>query len=246
MRRKSSVKAFNEYVNELISVYQTTGEIKSVSLARKHECSEVPPNRFNLMSLGGMNRQLSTEETESIYRYIRQPNEVAMPTFSDTATEQKGPEPIINEMPFDTTEEQDAIEDETIEIVTHTPNGWFANIISKTKNVIANLRMRKKVAGFYLQWAKTDDGTDVFAWVNRHGKVDYVLRLNDKEITECRAVDNDAELDSLAFDKCNINQVYRAAFYLKHLLHETQRENEIYKTKLNAIAEILVMEDGKL
>lgn len=73
MRKTSSVKAFNKYVNELISEYQTTGEIKSISLARKNACSEVPLNRFNLMSLGGMNRQLSIEETESIYRYIGQP-----------------------------------------------------------------------------------------------------------------------------------------------------------------------------
>ena len=73
MRKKSSVKAFNEYVNELISECQTTGEIKSISLTREHACSEVPSKRFNLMSLGGMNRRLSTEETESIYRYIGQP-----------------------------------------------------------------------------------------------------------------------------------------------------------------------------
>jgi hypothetical protein len=246
MRRKSSVKAFNEYVNELISEYQSTGEIKSIPLARKYECSEVYPNRFNLMSLGGMNRQLSTEETESIYRHIRQPKEVAMPTFSDTSTETKTPEPIMDELPFDTSEEQVIIKEENTEIATHTPNGWFANIISKTKSTIANLLMRKKVGGFYLQWAKADDGTAVFAWVNRHHKIDYVLRINGNEVIECGAVCDDAELQSLNFDNTDKNQLFRVVFHLKHLLHEAQRENEIYKAKLNAIAEILVMEDGKL
>jgi hypothetical protein len=198
------------------------------------------------MSLGGMNRQLSAEETESIYRYIRQPNEVAIPTFSDIATEKTAPEPIMDELPFDTSEEQVIIKEENTEIATHTPNGWFANIISKTKSTIANLLMRKRVAGFYLQWAKADDGTDVFAWVNRHGAMDYVLQMSGNEVIKCDAVYDDTELQPLNFDNADKNQVFRVAFHLKRLLHEAQRENEIYKAKLNAIAEILVMEDGKL
>lgn len=242
-RNEASKKAFNDYVNNLISEFHNTGKIKTIPLARQYRCTEVPSNRFKLMRLGGINRQLNVGETEIIYQYVRNPNEVEIPTFNDTTTENKAPETIMDELPFDDTEEQNNISDETTEIATRTPNGWFANIISKTKSVIANLLMRKKVGGFYLQWAKADDGTAVFAWVNRHHKIDYVLRINGNEVIECGAVYDDTELQTLNFDNTDKYQVFRVAFHLKRLLHETQCENEIYKAKLNAIAEILVMED---
>lgn len=245
MRKAQNAKTFNEYVNELISEYHTNEQVDTESLARKHNCTNVPLKHFKLMSLDKVNRRLTLEETEIIFRYVRCPNANPVPFFYSDENKNTTEVPLSDSLFDATTEESDA-EIESTEIVANTNSGWLSNIISKTKNAIADLLMRKRANGIYLQWAKTDDGTEVFTWVNRHGDMDYVLRLNGKEVTDCGAIDDDAELRNLNFDKCDKKQAFHVAFYLKHLLHETQRKNKIYKTKLNAIAEILVMEDEEL
>ena len=72
-RNEASKKAFNDYVNNLISEFHNTGKIQTIPLARQYRCTEVPPNRFKLMRLGGINRQLNMGETEIIYQHVRNP-----------------------------------------------------------------------------------------------------------------------------------------------------------------------------
>ena len=80
-RQRNSIKVFNEYVNELISEYQTTGKVNYEELARKHSCRRLPRNRFFLMHLNEVTRCLNMRETEQIWEYVGDPKNIEAPIF---------------------------------------------------------------------------------------------------------------------------------------------------------------------
>jgi hypothetical protein len=241
-RQKKSIRVFNEYVNELISEYQTTGKVNYEELARKHSCCRLPRNRFFAMHLDEVTRCLNTEETERIWEYIRNPKNTEAPIFSNVLDDAASSSQPIVEFQYSFGDTNKTSEDND-----NTNVSWWSNFVSNAKDKITQLFVRDKVDGYYMLQATTPDGDDVFGWVNQHRRIDYVLRMRDKEIIEHGAVKKDDDLKHLNFERLrDSSQSFRAALALKTLLAEAERKNAINGAKLYAIAEILLHEEDKL
>lgn len=240
-RQGKSIRVFNEYVNELISEYQTTGNVNYEELARKHSCCRLPRNRFFAMHLDEVTRCLNTEETERIWEYIRNPKNTEAPIFSNVLDDAASSSQPIVEFQYSFGDTNETSEDND-----NTNVSWWSNFVSNAKDKITQLFVRDKVDGFYILQATTPDGDDVFGWVGPHRRIDYVLRMRDKEVISHGVVRDDGELKNLNFDRLRDgSQPFRVAFALKVLLAEAERKNIIYAAKLHTIADFL-MEESKL
>lgn len=87
-RNEKSKNRFNAYVNKLIEIYRETKEFKGKELASDLGCYKIPRNRFDIMRLGYVDRELTTDETERIYNYVLQPKQTEAPLFGQTTTEE--------------------------------------------------------------------------------------------------------------------------------------------------------------
>lgn len=123
----------------------------------------------------------------------------------------------------------------------------MSNFIAKAKNKIQQLFVRDKIDGFYIQQAITSDGDNVFCWFDQYRRIDYVLRMRDDKIVSHGVVTDGSDLKKLKFDRLQDgSQSFRVAFALKTLLAEADKKIAIYEAKLNAIEEILLVEENKL
>jgi hypothetical protein len=103
---------------------------------------------------------------------------------------------------------------------------------------------KKPSTGFYLQCA-TDGNREVFVWRNSKGKLDFLLSLHNNQVENYGRVLADADIQEMEFGGVNIKQAFRVAYFLKVELDKMMRENDILNQKINAIAQILLIEDEK-
>lgn len=238
-RQRNSIEVFNEYVNELISEYQTTGKVNYEELARKHSCRRLPRNRFFLMHLNEVTRCLNMRETEQIWEYVGDPKNIEAPIFCDAQDDAALAAPPSTEFSFEATSETSEDNDNT--------TNWLSNFIAKAKNKIQQLFVRDKIDGFYIQQAITSDGDNVFCWFDQYRRIDYVLRMRDDKIVSHGVVTDGSDLKKLKLDRLQDgSQSFHVAFALKTLLAEADKKIAIYEAKLNAIEEILLIEENKL
>lgn len=230
-RLQSSAERFNAFINKVIEVYHATNEYKASELRREYGCSKLPYNHFIAMRLNEVQRALTIDETDTIYAYVREPKSTPRPMFENTS-DCIGRDSNNDNGVNDTKEEDVAKE------------GICANILHKVKDTIFRLFKKKPATGFYLQCV-TEGNREVFAWRNSKGKLDFLLALHNNKVENYGRVLADAEIQDMEFGGVNIKQAFRVAYFLKVELDKMMRENDILNQKIDAIAQILLIEDEK-
>lgn len=236
-RKPKSAKRFNEYINKVIEVYRETGKFNSQELGAKYGCCRIPESYLKPMGFVSLDRPLTIEETEAIYRYRRNPNSMPRPVFGDVAISEELDDTFTCGLPIDAKE----VSEET---APTTPTNPFANIIAQAKNVIKSLLKRKGASGFYVQ-GKQEGDTTTFVWNNNKMKKDFVLVLHKNRVIECRRVEEDDVLNNEEFGSINIKQAFRVASFMKYEYDKIEHENKLLRAKIDAIAQVLLIENEK-
>lgn len=236
-RKPSSVKTFNEYINKVIKVYHETGQFKGRELGAEYGCCRIPESYLKQMGLASVDRPLTIAETEAIYRYRRNTNSEPLPVFGEAAISEELDDTLICALP---TEGEEVSE----EIIPTTPTKTFANIIAKAKDAITSLFKRKSATGFYIQ-CKQEGDTTTFVWNNSKQKKDFVLVLHKNRVIECRRVEDDDVLNTKEFGSINIKQAFRVVSFMKYEYDKIEQENKVLRAKIDAIAQVLLIENEK-
>lgn len=229
-RNESSKKRFHEYVNKVIEVYRETGDIKCKELGKEYGCRHIPDYYFTKYGLGSVSRQLTIEETEMLYSHRGNPNNEAFPKFG----EQSPSEAKVEE------KEEQAIRFE----VEEPKENAFTRIINSTKEMLCSFFKKRKATGFYLQHTKVNN-TDIYAWRNHRGFIDFVIEAVGNTVIDSRRVEQDDPIQSWTFNGLGEKQIFRIAFFAKMELDKAHRENEILRRRLDAVAQILLIEEEK-
>lgn len=253
-RNEKSKNRFNAYVNELIAVYRETKEFKGKALASDFGCYKIPRNRFDIMRLGYVDRELTTEETERIYNYVLLPKQTEAPLFGHT-TEEEAERTVI---------EKSVVKEEKIEEVVenkeqeHTDNttteennqnncnsGAFHSILNGVRNKLMGIFNRKKCYNTLIRYKKYQDGSEVFAWVDNNERIDYILKINGYRVERCGRVTEDEAKLGHELGTVDIKRLFRAFSILKRYVAKLELHVEQKEAKLDAIAQILVMDEKK-
>lgn len=230
-RLQSSARIFNAYINKVIEVFRTTNEYKALDLRKEYGCVKLPYNRFIAMRLNEVQRELTIDETNIIFEHVREPRKTTVPEFDNTS----------DCLVWDNNNDND-VEDTKEEDVAK--EGICANILNKVKDAILGLFKKKPATGFYLQCV-TEGNREVFVWRNSKGKLDFLLSLCNNQVENYGRVLADAEIQDMEFGGVNIKQAFRVAYFLKVELDKKMRENDILNQRIDAIAQILLIEDEK-
>lgn len=236
-RKPSSAKRFNEYVNKVIEVYRETGEFKSQELGAEYGCCRIPESYLKRMGLASLDRPLTVEETETIYRYRRNSNSMPRPVFGEVAISEELDDTLICDLPTE-------VEEVSEETAPTTPTNPFAEIIAKAKDAIASLFKRKSATGFYVQ-GKQEGDTTTFVWNNNKQKKDFVLVLHKNRVIECRRIEENDVLNTKEFGSINIKQAFRVVSFMKYEYDKIEQENRVLRAKIDAIAQVLLIENEK-
>lgn len=230
-RQLSSARIFNAYINKVIEVFHTTNEYKALDLRKEYGCVKLPYNRFIAMHLNEVQRELTIDETNIIFEHVREPKKTTVPVFDSTS----------DCLVCDNNNDNDVEDTKEENIVKE---GICTSILNKVKDTIFRLFKKKPATGFYLQCG-TEGNREVFVWRNSKGKLDFLLALNNNKVETYGRVLVDAEIQDMEFSGVNIKQAFRVAYFLKVELDKMMRENDILNQKIDAIAQILLIEDEK-
>lgn len=253
-RNEKSKNRFNVYVNKLIAIYRETKEFKGKELASELGCYKIPRNRFDIMRLGDVDRELTIDETERVYNYVLQPKQTEAPLFGHTTVEEaekmgieKGvveeekAEEVVENKEQENTVNTDTEEDNQ----TKCDSGILHNILHGVKNKLRDIFNRKKCYNTLIRYKKYQDGSEVFAWVDNNERIDYVLKINGYRIERCgRVTEDEAKLGS-ELGTVDIKRLFQAFSILKRYVVKLENNVEKNKAKLDAIAQILVMDEKK-
>lgn len=229
-RLQSSAERFNAFINKVIEVYHATNEYKASELRCEYGCSKLPYNHFVAMRLNEVHRALTIDETDGIYAYVRDPKNTPIPVFENAS-----------DLVWDSNNSNDVEDTKEVDVVNE---GICTGILNKVKDTIFRLFKKKPATGFYLQCI-TEGNREVFVWRNSKGKLDFLLSLNNGKVENYGRVLADAEMQDMEFGGVNIKQAFRVAYFLKVELDKMMRENDILHQKIDAIAQILLIEDEK-
>lgn len=253
-----SKKRFNIYVNELIRDYCETREFKGSQMAKDMGCTKIPRNRFFMMGIGELDRELTIEETERIYSHITQPQQTEVPYFgtinkvdemqNEEESEHTEKTKIIepeNNTHEDAQEEAVANTESYKDNVKKSDSGILHDILHGVKNKLREIFNRKKCYNTLIRYKKYQDGSEVFAWVDNNERIDYVLKINGYRIERCgRVTEDEAKLGS-ELESVDVKQLFRAFSILKRYVAKLEMHVEQKDAKLDAIAQILVMDGEK-
>lgn len=259
-RNEKSKNRFNVYVNKLIEIYRETKEFKGKELASDLGCYKIPRNRFDIMRLGDVDRELTIDETERVYNYVLQPKQTEAPLFGQTTTEETKHPDIAEMMGV----EKGVVEEEKIEEVvenkeqedtdindteednkTKSDSGAFHNILNGVRNKLRGIFNRKKCYNTLIRYKKYQDGSEVFAWVDNNERIDYILKINGYRIERCGRVTEDEAKFGSELGTVDIKRLFQAFSILKRYVAKLEMHVEQKEAKLDAIAQILVMDEKK-
>lgn len=253
-RNEKSKNRFNAYVNQLIEIYRETKEFKGKELASDLGCYKIPRNRFDIMRLGYVDRELTTEETERIYNYVLQPKQTEAPLFGHTAekeaemaviekgvVEEEKIEEVVENKEQENTDCTDTEEDNK----TKSDSGTFHNILNGVRNKLRSIFNRKKCYNTLIRYKKYQDGSEVFAWVDNNERIDYILKINGYRIERCGRVTEDEAKFGSELGTVDIKRLFQAFSILKRYVAKLEMHVEQKDAKLDAIAQILVMDEKK-
>ena len=250
-RNEKSKNRFNVYVNKLIVIYRETKEFKGKELASELGCYKIPRNRFDIMRLGYVDRELTTDETERIYNYVLQPKQTEAPLFGRTTVEEaeiigveKG---VVEEEKIEEiveNKEQENIDSTDTEEDNKTKrDGAFRNILNGVRNKLRGIFNRKKCYNTLIRYKKYQDGSEVFAWVDNNERIDYILKINGYRIERCGRVTEDEAKFGSELGTVDIKRLFQAFSILKRYVANLEMHVEQKDAKLDAIAQILVMDE---
>lgn len=253
-RNEKSKNRFNAYVNQLIEIYRETKEFKGKELASDLGCYKIPRNRFDIMRLGYVDRELTTDETERIYNYVLQPKQTEAPLFGHTTAEEaertvieKGVaeeekrEEVVENKEQENTDCTDTEEDNK----TKSDSGTFHNILNGVRNKLRSIFNRKKCYNTLIRYKKYQDGSEVFAWVDKNERIDYILKINGYRVERCGRVTEDEAKFGSELGTVDIKRLFQAFSMLKRYVAKLEMHVEQKDAKLDAIAQILVMDEKK-
>lgn len=251
-RNEKSKNRFNAYVNKLIAIYRETKEFKGKELASELGCYKIPRNRFDIMRLGDVDRELTIDETERVYNYVLQPKQTEAPLFGQTTVEEaemmgneKGVvEEEKREEVFENKEQENTASTDTEECNKTKCDGAFRNILIGVRKKLRDIFSRKKCYNTLIRYKKYQDGSEVFAWVDNNERIDYILKINGYRIERCGRVTEDEAKFGSELGTVDVKQLFRAFSILKRYVAKLENNVEKNKAKLDAIEQILVM-DGK-
>lgn len=253
-RNEKSKNRFNAYVNKLIEIYRETKEFKGKELASDLGCYKIPRNRFDIMRLGDVDRELTIEETERIYNYVLQPKQTEAPLFGHTTVEET--EMAVIEKGVEEEEKREEVvenkEQENTNCTdteegykTKSDSGTFHNILNGVRNKLRDIFNRKKCYNTLIRYKKYQDGSEVFAWVDNNERIDYILKINGYRIERCGRVTEDEAKFGSELGTVDIKRLFQAFSILKRYVAKLENNVEKNKAKLDAIAQILVMDEKK-
>jgi hypothetical protein len=258
-RNEKSKNRFNAYVNKLIAIYRETKEFKGKELASELGCYKIPRNRFDIMRLGDVDRELTIDETERVYNYVLQPKQTEAPLFGQTTTEETKHPDIAEAMEIEKSTQEETQEEVVVADAGHdnandsdttekntkkSDAGSFRSILNGVRNRLRDIFSRKKCYNTLIRYKKYQDGSEVFAWVDNNERIDYILKINGYRIERCgRVTDDEAKL-GYELGAVDVKQLFRAFSILKRYVAKLENNVEKNKAKLDAIEQILVM-DGK-
>lgn len=259
-RNEKSKNRFNVYVNKLIAIYRETKEFKGKELASDLGCYKIPRNRFDIMRLGYVDRELTTEETERVYNYVLQPKQTEAPLFDQTTTEETKHPDIAEAMGIEKSTQEETQEEVVVADAGHdnandsdtTENntrkcasGAFHNILNGVRNKLRDIFSRKKCYNTLIRYKKYQDGSEVFAWVDNNERIDYILKINGYRIERCGRVTEDEAKFGSKLGTVDIKRLFQAFSILKRYVAKLEMHVEQKDAKLDAIAQILVMDEKK-
>lgn len=251
-RNEKSKNRFNAYVNQLIEIYRETKEFKGKELASDLGCYKIPRNRFDIMRLGYVDRELTTDETERIYNYVLHPKQTEAPLFGHTA--EKEAEMAVIEKVVVEEETEEVVENKEQENTDCTDteegnktkcDGAFHNILNGVRNKLRGIFNRKKCYNTLIRYKKYQDGSEVFAWVDNNERIDYILKINGYRIERCGRVTEDEAKFGSELGTVDIKRLFQAFSILKRYVAKLEMHVEQKDAKLDAIAQILVMDEKK-
>lgn len=259
-RNEKSKNRFNSYVNKLIAIYRETKEFKGKELASELGCYKIPRNRFDIMRLGDVDRELTIDETERVYNYVLQPKQTEAPLFGQTTTEENkhpdiaeamGIEKSTHEEPQEELVVADAGHDNANDSDTTENNtkksdaGTLKNVLHGVRNKLRGIFNRKKCYNTLIRYKKYQDGAEVFAWVDNNERIDYILKINGYRIERCGRVTEDEAKFGSELGTVDIKRLFQAFSILKRYVAKLEMHIEQKDAKLDAIAQILVMDEKK-
>lgn len=251
-RNEKSKNRFNVYVNKLIEIYRETKEFKGKELASDLGCYKIPRNRFDIMRLGYVDRELTTDETERIYNYVLQPKQTEAPLFGHTTVEEdemavieKGVVEEKTEEVVESKEQEKTDSTDTEEENKNKCGGAFHNILNGVRNKLMGIFNRKKCYNTLIRYKKYQDGSEVFAWVDNNERIDYILKINGYRIERCGRVTEDEAKFGSELGTVDIKRLFQAFSILKRYVAKLEMHVEQKDAKLDAIAQILVMDEKK-
>lgn len=259
-RNEKSKNRFNVYVNKLIAIYRETKEFKGKELASELGCYKIPRNRFDIMRLGDVDRELTIDETERVYNYVLQPKQTEAPLFGQTTTEETKHPDIAEAMGIEKSTQEETQEEVVVADAGHdnandsdtTENntrkcnsGALRNILTGVRNKLRGIFNRKKCYNTLIRYKKYQDGSEVFAWVDNNEKIDYILKINGYRIERCGRVTEDEAKFGSELGTVDIKRLFQAFSILKRYVAKLEMHVEQKDAKLDAIAQILVMDEKK-
>lgn len=253
-RKEKSKNRFNAYVNKLIEIYREAKEFKGKELASDLGCYKIPRNRFDIMRLGDVDRELTIDETERIYNYVLQPKQTEAPLFVHTiieeaemteiesgVVEEEKREEFVGNKEQENTDSTDAEEENK----TKSDSCAFHNILNGVRNKLSGIFNRKKCYNTLIRYKKYQDGSEVFAWVDNNERIDYILKINGYRIERCGRVTEDEAKFGSELGTVDIKRLFQAFSILKRYVAKLEMHVEQKDAKLDAIAQILVMDEKK-
>lgn len=259
-RNEKSKNRFNVYVNKLIAIYRETKEFKGKELASELGCYKIPRNRFDIMRLGDVDRELTIDETERVYNYVLQPKQTEAPLFGQTTTEETKHPDIAEAMGIEKSTQEETQEEVVVADAGHdnandsdtTENntrkcnsGALRNILNGVRNKLRGIFNRKKCYNTLIRYKKYQDGSEVFAWVDNNERIDYILKINGYRIERCGRVTEDEAKFGSELGTVDIKRLFQAFSILKRYVAKLEMHVEQKDAKLDAIAQILVMDEKK-
>jgi hypothetical protein len=85
----------------------------------------------------------------------------------------------------------------------------------------------------------------VFAWVDNNENIDYILKVNGYRIERCgRVTEEEAKLGS-ELGQVDVRRMFHAFTLLKRHVYKLEMSIEQKEAKMDAIAQILLMDEKK-
>lgn len=240
-RRPSSAEAFNKYVNELIRTFRDTGFFRGEELGKFYRCTRVNLKTFNKLKLFEVDRELTIPETERIY-IVERGGSYTDALKKDKENVKKYDEKVVESVNGDNPYTKTDTKIPKPIPIHEKFHKRLSEIVSKTREFIADVFNRRLLYGFNVCYAKDVSGNDVFVWFDKAGEADFVLRVNGNKLIEAGVVTNEDEFKQLLYTKTDVRQLFRALFFIKNALAEEQKKNAVLNKRIDAIAQILLIE----